>query len=193
MNDVVLAPAVRQLELLRSGEISVVELAEAHIRQIERLNPCLNALVDFDADRVRAHAQRLDATTETRGPLHGLPVTIKSSIATAGYRCEIGSLLHRGEVCTEDAVVVARLRAAGVLILGTTNCPEFLMAYETANLLHGRTSNPWDLSRSPGGSSGGESAAIAAGLSAAGLGSDSGGVCGAIRDTRRNWTDGAHH
>ena len=175
MNDVVLAPAVRQLELLRSGEISVVELAEAHIRQIERLNPSLNALVDFDADRVRKQAQTLDATKEPRGPLHGLPVTIKSSIATAGYRCEIGSLLHRGEVCTEDAVVVARLRAAGVLILGTTNCPEFLMAYETANLLHGRTSNPWDLSRSPGGSSGGESAAIAAGLSAAGLGSDSGG------------------
>ena len=175
MNDVVLAPAVRQLELLRSGEISVVELAEAHIRQIERLNPSLNALVDFDADRVRKQAQTLDATKEPRGPLHGLPVTIKSSIATAGYRCEIGSLLHRGEVCTEDAVVVARLRAAGVLILGTTNCPEFLMAYETANLLHGRTSNPWNLSHSPGGSSGGESAAIAAGLSAAGLGSDSGG------------------
>ena len=203
MNDVVLAPAVRQLELLRSGEISVVELAEAHIRQIERLNPCLNALVDFDADRVRAHAQRLDATTETRGPLHGLPVTIKSSIATAGYRCEIGSLLHRGEVCTEDAVVVARLRAAGVLILGTTNCPEFLMAYETANLLHGRTSNPWDLSRSPGGSSGGESAAIAAGLSAAGLAQAHTGararawasstVCWSFRDTRRNWSDGAHH
>lgn len=175
MNDVVLAPAVRQLELLQSGKISVVELAEAHIRQIERLNPRLNALVDFDADRVRAQAQRFDATTEPRGPLHGLPVTIKSSIATAGYRCEIGSLLHRGDVCSEDAVVVARLRAAGALILGTTNCPEFLMAYETANLLHGRTSNPWNLSRSPGGSSGGESSAIAAGLSAAGLGSDSGG------------------
>ena len=75
----------------------------------------------------------------------------------------------------EDAVVVARLRAAGALILGTTNCPEFLMAYETANLLHGRTHNPWDLERTPGGSSGGESAAIAAGMSAAGLGSDSGG------------------
>jgi amidase len=100
---------------------------------------------------------------------------VKSSIATAGYRCEIGSLLHQGEVPREDAVVVARLRAAGALILGATNCPEFLMAYETANRLHGRVSNPWDLERSPGGSSGGESAAIAAGISAAGLGSDSGG------------------
>ena len=100
---------------------------------------------------------------------------MKSSIATAGYRCEIGSLLHEGDIPREDAVVVARLRAAGALILGTTNCPEFLMAYETDNLLHGATHNPWDLERSPGGSSGGESAAIAAGLSAAGLGSDSGG------------------
>ena len=110
-----------------------------------------------------------------RAALHGLPMTIKSSIATAGYRCEIGSVLNKGDVPREDAVVVARLRAAGALILGTTNCPEFLMAYETANLLHGRTNNPWDLERTPGGSSGGESAAIAAGLSAGGLGSDSGG------------------
>ncbi len=175
MNDIVLAPAVRQLELLRSGELSVIELAEAHIRQIERLNPQLNVFADFDADGVRAQARRLDEQPAPRGPLHGLPATVKSCIATAGYKCEIGSLLHEGDVPREDAVVVARLRAAGALILGTTNCPEFLMAYETANLLHGRTRNPWDLDRTPGGSSGGESAAIAAGLSAAGLGSDSGG------------------
>ncbi len=175
MTDLVLEPATRQLELLHSRKLSVVELAEAHIQQIERLNPSLNAFADFDADRVRTQAIRLDEQTAPRGVLHGLPVTVKSSIATAGYRCEIGSLLHQGEMPSEDAVVVARLRAAGALILGTTNCPEFLMAYETANLLHGRTRNPWDLERSPGGSSGGESAAIAAGLSSAGLGSDSGG------------------
>ena len=175
MNEIVLAPAERQLELLRAGQVSVTELAEAHLEQIERLNPELNAFADFDAGRVRAQARRLDAVKEPRGLLHGLPVTIKSSIATAGYRCEIGSLLRKGEIPAEDSVVSARLRAAGALILGTTNCPEFLMAYETANLLHGRTRNPWDLERSPGGSSGGESAAIAAGLSAAGLGSDSGG------------------
>jgi len=175
VNEIVFAPATRQLELLRSSQISASELAEAHISQIERLNPELNALVDFDAERVRAQARQLDSSREPRGPLHGLPVTIKSSIATAGYRCEIGSTLRKGDVPKEDAVVVARLRAAGALILGTTNCPEFLMAYETANLLHGRTLNPWDLERSPGGSSGGESAAIAAGLSTAGLGSDSGG------------------
>ena len=175
MNDIVLAPAAKQLELLRTREISATELAEAHIQQIVRLNPQINAFADFDAERVRAQALRLDAQREARGVLHGLPVTLKSSIATAGSRCEIGSLLHKGEIPEEDAVVVARLRAAGALILGTTNCPEFLMAYETANLLYGATRNPRDLERTPGGSSGGESAAIAAGMSAAGLGSDSGG------------------
>jgi len=175
MNEVVLEPAVRQLEMLRASELSVVELAEAHIAQIERLNPQLNVLADFDRERVRAKARELDAQREPRGALHGLPVSVKSSIAVAGYRCEIGSLLHKGEIPSEDAVVIARLRAAGALILGTTNCPEFLMAYETDNLLHGRTRNPWNLECTPGGSSGGEAAAIAAGLSAAGLGSDSGG------------------
>jgi amidase len=175
VNEIVLMPATRQLELLRGRKISVAELAEAHIEQIERLNGDLNVFADFDADRVRAQARTLDAVKEPRGALHGLPMTIKSSIAAAGYRCEIGSLLHKGDIPKEDAVVVSRLRAAGALILGTTNCPEFLMAYETANLLHGRVRNPWDLNRSPGGSSGGESSAIAAGLSAGGLGSDSGG------------------
>ncbi len=175
MKDLVLAPATKMIELVRTRHLTVSELAEAHLRQIERLNPQLNVFADFDAERVRAEARRLDAAPEPRGPLHGLPVTVKSSIATAGYRCEIGSLLHEGEIPAEDAEVTVRLRAAGALILGTTNCPEFLMAYETANLLHGRVRNPWDLDRSPGGSSGGESAAIAAGISAAGLGSDSGG------------------
>jgi Asp-tRNA(Asn)/Glu-tRNA(Gln) amidotransferase A subunit family amidase len=175
MSQVVLAPATEQLKMICTGQISVTELAEAHIRQIERLNPILHALVDFEADRVRTQARQLDAIKSPRGALHGLPVTIKSSIAAAGYRCEIGSLLRQGDIPTEDAEAVARLKRSGALILGTTNCPEFLMAYETANLLHGQTCNPWNLERSPGGSSGGESAAIAAGLSAAGLGSDSGG------------------
>ncbi len=176
MKPLVMEPAVRQLEMLRAREISVTELAEAHVAQIDRLNPKLNVFADFDAERVRSLARVMDATPDNaRGALHGLPVTVKSSIATAGYKCEIGSLNHKDEIPREDAVVVSRLRAAGALILGTTNCPEFLMAYETANLLHGQTRNPWDLERTPGGSSGGESAAIAAGMSAAGLGSDSGG------------------
>ena len=161
--------------MLRRGQISPLELADAYIGQIEKLNPQLRALVDFDAERIRAQARALQDSSAPHGPLFGLPMTIKSSIATAGYRCELGSLLQRGYKPLVNAPVVDRAVQAGAIILGTTNCPEFLMAYETDNRLYGRTANPWDLERTAGGSSGGESAAIAAGLSAAGLGSDSGG------------------
>ena len=178
MSQLTLLPAVEQLALLRKEKISPLELAEEHIREIKRLNPQLNAIVNFtdqDAERIRSQARALMAASRPRGPLHGLPMTIKSSIAIAGLPCEIGSLLRQGDVAEEDALVVSRLRQAGANILGTTNCPEFLMAYETDNRLHGRTNNPWNLDFTSGGSSGGESAAIAAGMSAAGLGSDSGG------------------
>ena len=167
---IALLSAVEQLALMQQGKISSLELVEEHIARIERLNPVLNAFVDFDPDRARQQAAHAGA-----GALAGLPLTIKASIATKGYRCEIGSVLQRGDVPQEDALTVARLRDAGAVILGTTNCPEFLMAYETDNLLYGRTNNPWAIERTPGGSSGGEAAAIAAGLSAGGLGSDSGG------------------
>ena len=152
--------------------MSPLELAEEHIRAIEELNPRLNALVDFDPERVRSQARAVKAGS---GAMAGLPVTVKSSISTAGYKCELGSEFFRDNVPTEDATAVARMRGAGAVILGTTNCPELLMAYETDNLLYGRTANPWNLEYSPGGSSGGEAAAIAAGMSAGGLGSDSGG------------------
>lgn len=169
--DVTTQSATSLLAQLREKKISALELAEEHIRQIEQKNPSLNALVDFDAERVRSQVKQAC----TCGPLAGLPVTVKSSIATAGHRCEVGSLIFKGQIPDQDATVVARLRSAGAIILGTTNCPECLMAYETDNVLYGRTSNPWNLDYSAGGSSGGESAAIAAGLSAGGLGSDSGG------------------
>ncbi len=175
MSDVVLRSAVEMLALLNACKISPLELAEEHIRQIQRLNPQLNALIDFDADRVRAQASALDQARSTPGMLWGLPMSVKASISVAGHRCEIGSLLNQGHTPTTDAIIVSRMRQAGAIVLGTTNCPEFLMAYETDNRLYGRTSNPWDLERTAGGSSGGESAAIAAGLSAAGFGSDSGG------------------
>ncbi|HEY0784457.1 MAG TPA: amidase [Acidobacteriaceae bacterium] len=174
--ELILSPATWQVRLLRSGEISAGELAEAYLAQIERLNPRLNAITDCDPESVRAQARVLDRVPEgERGPLHGLPVTIKSSISVAGSLCEVGSLLHAQFRPQEDAVLVGRLRRAGALLLGTTNCPEFLMNYHSENRIHGRTNNPWDLARTPGGSSGGEAAAIAAGLSGAGLGSDSGG------------------
>ena len=99
MTKLVLQPATDQLQKLRAGEISVMELAEAHIHQIERLNPRLNAFADFDPGRIRAQARTLETKPEyARGPLHGLPVTVKSSIATAGHKCEMGSVNHEGEI-----------------------------------------------------------------------------------------------
>jgi Asp-tRNA(Asn)/Glu-tRNA(Gln) amidotransferase A subunit family amidase len=109
------------------------------------------------------------------GPLHGVPISIKSSIDVTGMRCEAGTKLRAGYVASRDAPLVARLRSAGAIVLGVTNTPELLMAWETDNLLYGRTNNPWDLSRTAGGSSGGEAAAIASGCSAGGAGSDGGG------------------
>ncbi len=175
MKPVTQQSAVELLALLRDSKISPLELANEYIAEIERLNPRLNALVDFDAERVREQARTAESSQESRGPLFGLPITVKASISVARHRCELGSLINRGNVPAEDAVVVARARQAGAIVLGITNTPEFLMAYESDNRLYGRVNNPWNLEYTPGGSSGGESAAIAAGLSAAGFGSDSGG------------------
>jgi Asp-tRNA(Asn)/Glu-tRNA(Gln) amidotransferase A subunit family amidase len=178
MSDLTLLPAVRMAALVRRKAVSPLELVEAHLSRIGRLDPRLNAFVTVDAERAlaqaRAAAQAILDGAEL-GPLHGVPVTIKSSIDVAGLPTESGSRLRAGRVPTEDAPLVVRLKAAGAIILGNTNAPEFLMAYETDNLLRGRTNNPWDLTRTSGGSSGGESAAIAAGLSAGGVGSDGGG------------------
>jgi amidase len=168
-------------ENVRAKRTSPVELIEAHIVQIERLNPKLNAFVQTDFDRARERAKAAEtkiarrSSVDTVGPLHGVPITLKSSIDVAGMRSECGSRLRKGIVAQEDAPLVARLRAAGAIPLGTTNVPELLMAYETDNLITGRTNNPWDLERTPGGSSGGEAAAIASGCSAGGVGSDGGG------------------
>ena len=163
---------------IREKKLSPVELAEAHLARIDDLNPKLNAYVQVDPERIRreAHAaENVAMTGEPLGPLHGVPISIKGCMEVAGYRCEAGTRLRQGFVATQDAPLVARLRAAGALILGVTNTPELLMAWETDNLLYGRTNNPWDLSRTPGGSSGGEAAAVAAGMSAGGVGSDGGG------------------
>jgi Asp-tRNA(Asn)/Glu-tRNA(Gln) amidotransferase A subunit family amidase len=169
---------------IRSKAVSPVEVARAHLDRIERLNPKLNAFVDCQPEAVLAQAREAekailrrgrDRDKDELGPLHGVPVSIKSSIDVAGHRCEAGTRLRAGYIASGDAPLVARLRAAGAVILGVTNAPELLMAWETDNLLYGRTNNPWDLTRTAGGSSGGEAAAIAAGLSAGGVGSDGGG------------------
>ena len=178
MSELNFLPAVSMAEQIRHKKISPVELLEAHLSQIERLNPQLNAYVQVDAQR--AHNAALAAENavtqrKTLGRLHGVPISIKSSIAVAGLRCESGTRLRAGVVAPQDAPLVARLKNAGAIILGVTNTPELLMAWETDNLLYGRTNSPWDLERTPGGSSGGEAAAISAGMSAGGVGSDGGG------------------
>jgi len=161
-----------------SKAVSPVEVAREHLDRIERLNPRLNAFVDWNPELVlrRARdAERAVMAGTALGPLHGVPLSIKASIDVSGHRCETGTRLRAGYVAPQDAPLVSRLRTAGAVILGVTNTPELLMAWETDNLLYGRTNNPWDPSRTSGGSSGGESAAIAAGLSAGGVGSDGGG------------------
>jgi Asp-tRNA(Asn)/Glu-tRNA(Gln) amidotransferase A subunit family amidase len=178
MGDLTFLPAVVMAQKVREKGISPVELADAHLARIERLNPQLNAFVHVDAERVRREASDAEAAVmsgRSLGPLHGVPISIKSSLDVAGLRCEAGTRLRAGNVATQDAPLVARLRNAGAIVLGVTNTPELLMAWETDNLLYGRTNSPWDLERTPGGSSGGEAAAIAAGMSAAGVGSDGGG------------------
>jgi amidase len=158
----------------RSGEISPVELVDAHLAQIERLNPKLNAFVSVFADEARA-AAKAAANARERGRLHGVPVTIKDSFDVKGQPTLCGSRFRLGHRAAEDSTSVARLRAAGAIVIGKTNCPEFLYNYETDNYVAGRTNSPWDIERTPGGSSGGEAAAIASFCSPGGMGSDGGG------------------
>jgi Asp-tRNA(Asn)/Glu-tRNA(Gln) amidotransferase A subunit family amidase len=178
MTDLTFLSAVSMAEQIRERKLSPVELADAHLAKIDRLNPKLNAYVHVDVERVRREARAAEGLVMSGaplGPLHGVPISIKSSLDVAGLRCEAGTRLRAGFIATNDAPLVTRLRNAGAIVLGTTNTPELLMAWETDNLLYGRTNSPWDLDRTPGGSSGGEAAAIAAGMSAGGVGSDGGG------------------
>ena len=163
---------------IRSKQISPVEIIELHLKRIEALQPKLNAFVHLDPKGAREQARAAESLVlrgAQLGPLHGVPLTIKSCIDVAGWPCPAGSLLRKTYVANQDAPLVSRWKAAGAILLGNTNTPEFLMAYETDNLLTGKTSNPWNLAHSAGGSSGGEAAAIAAGCSAGGVGSDGGG------------------
>lgn len=168
----------RMTAQIRSKELSPVELIEAHLSQIERQNPRLNAFVTVLAEEARSAARAAEGRQmrgELLGPLDGIPVTVKDSFDMAGLKTHCGSRFLGLNPAAEDAVSVARLRAAGAIPIGKTNCPEFLASYETDNFVTGRTNSPWDLERTPGGSSGGESAAISAFCSAGGIGSDGGG------------------
>ncbi|HYK40593.1 MAG TPA: amidase, partial [Candidatus Eremiobacteraceae bacterium] len=160
--------------LLRKKQISPLELLDAQLSRISALQPKLNAFVHLDADAARAIARKL-AGDLPASPLSAIPLTIKSCIEHSGWRVPAGSLLRSNEIPLHSAPIAARLENARAIIVGSTNTPEFLMAYETDNRVSGRTANPWNLAYSSGGSSGGEAAAIAAGLSFGGIGSDGGG------------------
>ena len=164
--------------MIREREISPVELIDEHLRQIAKHNLEINAFVVVFEEQARKAAKHAEAAVmrgQALGLLHGVPVTVKDSFDMAGLPTLCGSKFRIGHRAAEDATAVTRLLAAGAIILGKTNCPEFLLNYETDNYTTGRTNNPWDLERTAGGSSGGESAAISSFCSAGGIGSDGGG------------------
>ena len=166
--------AAQLAELIRSREVSPVEVVQAHLDRIGGVDPQVNAIVTVAPDALNA-AKAAEAAVmagEPLGPRHGVPCTAKDSIDTAGVPTQRGSPIFRGRTPARDATSVARMKAAGGILLAKTNLPEFSYWIESDNLLSGRSNNPWDLSRTPGGSSGGEAAAIAAGMSPLGLGTD---------------------
>jgi amidase len=179
VTDLLELSGTEQARLIRDGEVSSAELVDAHLKRIEQVNPSLNAVVEVLADQARKAARQTDeqrARGATLSPLAGVPFSIKDSIEVAGTVCTAGTLgLQSAAASICDAAVVARLRAAGAIPIARTNLPDLLFAFESDNLIHGRTNNPYDLSRTCGGSSGGEAALIAACGSPFGLGSDAAG------------------
>ncbi len=178
MDELIFKSASSLAGMIRDRKVSTVEVVQAHLDRIEAVNPILNSVVLVLADSALARARQQDAELSRGivvGPLHGVPVTIKDAVETARVTSTGGTLGRAGFVPIADAAVVARYKRAGAIVIGKTNMPELSAAGETANLVFGRTNNPYDPSRHPGGSSGGEGAAIASGQSPLGVGSDVGG------------------
>jgi amidase len=171
--------AAAMARMIRDGEISSLELIRAHLEQIGKINPTINAVVDLLAQRALRDAEAADARLargEAGGPLHGVPVSIKDSLDVEGAKTTAGTLgRKKADAAKRDATLVKRLRAAGAIPIAKTNLPDLLFAFESDNLIYGRTNNPYDVGRTAGGSSGGESALIAACGSPLGLGSDAAG------------------
>ncbi|WP_274597565.1 amidase [Paraburkholderia sp. SG-MS1] len=166
--------ASKLAELIRTREVSPVEVVQAHLDRIDAVDRKINAIVTVADDAIKAAKAAEAAVMAGRelGPLHGVPFTAKDAIDTAGVMTQRGSPIFKGRVPEIDATTVVRMKKAGGILLAKTNHPEFSFWFETDNLLSGRTLNPWNLDRTPGGSSGGESAAIAAGMSPIGLATD---------------------
>lgn len=178
MDDIIYTSAKSIAAAIRNKQVSAVEVAQAHLQRIEAVNPALNAVVQLAADRALSEAQQADAALasgESKGALHGVPFTLKDSIDTEGIITTGGTLGRKDFIPEADATVAARLRAAGAILLGKTNTPELTLAGETNNLIYGQTNNPFDQSRTTGGSSGGAGAIVSAGGSPFDIGSDTGG------------------
>src|ERR1051325_10486293 len=185
MNDMTQPPmtstqfsATALAERIAKGELSAVEVVEAHIARIEQVNAQLNAVVVKRYDAARAEAKAADrrrAAGEPLGPLHGVPITVKECLDVVGTPSTFGFASRAKDLATADEIHVARLRNAGAIVLGKTNVAQLLLFFESDNPVYGPTNNPWNLERTPGGSSGGEAAIIAAGGSALGIGTDLGG------------------
>ena len=179
--DLLEASATELAALIHARAVSSREVVDVHIARIERVNPLINALANARFSEARREADAIDTKlahtdrSEPSPPFLGVPCTVKEFFAVTGLPQTAGLLRRKEEVAKSDAVTVTRLREAGAVILGNTNVPEGGLWLETHNLIYGRTNNPWDLSRTSGGSSGGEGALIAAGGSPFGLGSDVGG------------------
>ncbi len=172
-----LESATMLAQKLRNREVTSEQLVAAYLQRIENINPALNAIVTM-ADDAMAEARKADeraALGQWLGPLHGVPMTIKDCFDTAGVVSTWGTLGRKAFVPVEDATVVRRLKSAGAILLGKTNTPEFTLNFSTYNKIYGFTKNPYDLTRSPGGSSGGAAAAIASGLTSFDIGTDFGG------------------
>jgi amidase len=163
----------RMAAMVRTREVSPLELVNAHLQQIEERNPSINAFTMVLAESAREEARRMDL--DLPGLLRGVPVTVKDSFDVEGLPTLVGSRTRVGHRAARDAAVVARVRSHGAIVIGKTNTPEMLRNYESSNELTGRTNHPFDAELSPGGSSGGEAAAIAAFCSPGGVGSDGGG------------------
>src|SRR5206468_1183225 len=164
MDDILFSSTTRLASAIRSRQFSAAEIVDAHLAQISRHNPALNAVVTIDTDRARARAREADealARGQLWGPLHGVPFTLKDAHATAGMRTTVGFAPMREYVPAEDSSVTRRLKVAGAILVGKTNVPEMLSDFQTDNAIFGRTNNPWNLERTPGGSSGGAAAALA--------------------------------
>jgi len=172
--ELIFSDATKLAELIRTREVSPVEVMEAHLDRIEAVNPKVNAIVTIAEDALRSarDAEAAVQRGDELGPLHGVPFTAKDSIDTAKVKTQRGTPIFKGRTPDRDATSVERLKKAGGILLAKTNLPEFSYGTESDNLLTGRTNNPWNLDLTPGGSSGGESAAIAAGMSPLGLGTD---------------------